>query len=119
MFADQFVSLTNGLATRFRVAAEMLLIGIAYQRENNLWEIISIEGDSLGTMSTFMVSETACMLKRAGLKSNAAKEFYRPGIDPQPAPFVTFAHDDKLSSVPEEVFREILDRRFKNPVNLV
>ena len=115
MHANQFVSLTGPLIGRCRVAAEMLMIGVAFQESNNLWRVISIEGDDLGTLSTFMVSSTACLLKKMGLKSNAAKEFYSH-ID---KPYVTFAHDPYLSSVPTEVVQEMLDRRFRNPVNLI
>jgi hypothetical protein len=115
MFANQFVSLTNGFTDRQRIAAELLIIGVAFQRTNTTWQVISIEGDDLGVISTFVVSETACMLKKCGLKSNAAKKFYM-GMD---KPYITFAHDDKLSSIPDEVVREMLDRRFRNPVTLM
>ncbi len=60
-FASQYVSLTNGLSDRQRIAAEMLLIGVAHQETGTMWSVYSIEGDDIGKMSTFMVSETACI----------------------------------------------------------
>ena len=115
MFADQFVSLTNGFTDRQRVAAEMLLIGVAFQESGNSWRVISIEGDELGFMSTFIVSETACMLKRCGLKSNAAREFFCE----LEKPYVTFAYDHQLSYIPNEMIDEMVGRRLRNQVNLV
>lgn len=113
-FASNLVALTNGFSDRQRIAAELLLIGVAFQRDGKTWEVISIEGDVLGAMSTFMVCETACMLKKQGLKSNAHKDGYQGS-----GPYMTFAHDPQLSNVPDEVVREMLDRRFRNPVTLM
>lgn len=115
MFANHLISLTHGFSERLRIAAEMLMIGVAFQETGNQWRVISIEGDDLGFLSTFVVSETACMLKRQGLKSNAAPEFFR-GMNQQ---YVTFAHDPQLSSVPDEVIGEMVARRFRNPVTLM
>lgn len=114
MFASQFVSSTNGFNNRQRIAAEMLMIGVAFQRTGTEWDVISIEGDHIGVLSTFVLSETACMLKKAGLKSNAAPEFFKDVGE-----YVTFAHDPKLSRIPQDEIDSALARRFKNPVTLM
>jgi len=109
--SSYLASLTGGLSNNFQIAAEMLLIGVAYQESRTAWRVISIEGDDLGFLSTFMVSSTACMLKKQGLRSNASEYMY--GIGNQP--FVTFAHDPKLSQIPDAEIQMMLDRRFRNP----
>lgn len=114
-FASQFVGLTNGLSDRLRIAAEMLMIGVAYQETGTVWSVYSIEGDDIGKMSTFMVSQTACMLKKQGLRSNHDGGLLSRGG----RPYLTFAHDPKLSNIPDDVIQEMLTRRFRNPVTLM
>jgi len=96
MFANQFVRVTNGFTDRQRQAAELLIAGVAFQEDGKTWHVISHDGDEIGKMSTFIVSETTHMLKKAGLKLNNS-EFYRgPHAHPSPpitgAQVVTFSH---------------------------
>lgn len=107
---------TNNLNDRFRVAAEMLIAGVAFQKDGKTWEVFSHDGDDLGTLSTFMVCETACMLKKMGFQSDGLQEYggniaYGMGC-------ITFGR--KLNYTPEvyaEV-QEMMDRRFRRPVHL-
>ena len=116
MTAVNYVSLTNGLLDRFRIAAEMLLIGVAYQETGTLWRVYSFEGDCIGTMSTFMVNETAHMLKRKGLKSNHLRHML---VVDQAQSLVTFMHDPNLEFIPKLEIQAMADRRYRNPVNLL
>lgn len=119
MYTSQFVRVTNGFTDRQRQAAEMLIAGVAFQRDGKTWNVISHEGDEIGTMSTFIVSETICMLKRAGLKLNNTPHYQGPHAHPNPpfpgAQVATFGYN---TFPPEEIGR-MMDRRFKRPLVLM
>lgn len=107
---------TNNLNDRFRVAAEMLIAGVAFQKSGTLWEVYSHAGDDLGTLSTFMVCETACLLKKMGFQSDGLSEY--GGNITTGMGCITFGR--KLNFTPEvcaEV-EEMMDRRWRRPVHL-
>lgn len=122
MFALQFIGPTNGFNDRQRIAAEMLTAGVAFQRDGTTWDVISHEGDHMGTMSTFVATQTANMLRKAGLKNDGLRDYGGHPFRGQPS------HDQRFTQClsfgrslrwPEGVLEEIMDRRFRNPVNLV
>jgi hypothetical protein len=122
MYAQQFVGLTNNLSDRQRVAIEMLIAGVAFeQADGKTWDVFSHHGDLLGTMSTFMVSEAACLLRKAGLKSNRSPYYQGPFANPcsidakRRLAVVTFYHGNGF---PDAEVLEMMERRFKNEVNL-
>jgi hypothetical protein len=119
MFATQFVSVTHGFSDRQRQAAELLIAGVAFQDDGKSWTVISHEGDEIGKMSTYIVCETAHMLKKAGLKANNSSYYKGPGAHPAPkfpgAAVMTFGHNN---FPPEEVQR-MMERRFKKPLTLL
>ena len=78
MFATQFVSVTRGFSDRQRQAAELLIGGVAFQQDGKNWNVFSHAGDQIGKMSTFIVSETAHMLKKAWLKANNSPYYKGP-----------------------------------------
>jgi hypothetical protein len=112
-FTDKFVQATNGFNTRQRLAAEMLIAGVAFQEDGKTWGVYSHEGDNLGKLSTFVVSEVSCMLNKAGLKRNNSPHFRGPNAHPTKPGYgvCTFAYND----FPIEVVQEIMDRRFRHP----
>jgi hypothetical protein len=119
MFASQFVSVTAGFSDRQRQAAELLIAGVAFQKDGKTWDVISHEGDQIGTMSTFIVCETSHMLKKAGLKLN--NSIHYQGLHAHPCPpfpgaqVATFAHNN----FPGEEIQRMMDRRFKRPLTLM
>ena len=117
MFAHQFVSVTNGFTDRQRQAAELLIAGVAFQQDGTTWEVYSHEGDYIGKMSTYIVCETAHMLKKAGLKINNTAWLKEPGANPTKPHLgaISFGHN---SFPPDEVQR-MMDRRFKRPFTLL
>ena len=119
MFASQFVRVTQGFSDRQRQAAELLIAGVAFQRTGSLWDVISHDGDQIGTMSTFIVCETSHMLKQAGLKMNNSIHYQGPHAHPCPpfpgAQVVTFAHNN----FPPAEIERMMERRFKRPFNLL
>jgi hypothetical protein len=119
MFTSQFVRVTNGFTDRQRQAAELLIAGVAFQKDGKTWDVYSHEGDTIGTMSTFIVSETTCMLKKAGLKLNNSPYYQGPHAHPTPpfpgAQVVTFAHN----GFPLEEVQRMMERRFKRPLTLM
>jgi hypothetical protein len=62
-------------------------------------------------MRSFMVYEAACLLKKAGFKSNLSPHYRGP----QPTPVVTFYHENRF---PDADVMEMMERRSKNVVNL-
>jgi hypothetical protein len=119
MFASQFVRVTSGFSDRQRLAAELLIGGVAFQDDGKTWTVISHEGDEIGKMSTYIVCETAHMLKKAGLKINNSVHYQGPHAHPTPpfpgAGVVTFGHNH----FPPDEVQQIMDRRFKRPVTLM
>lgn len=119
MFVNQFVSVTHGFTDRQRQAAELLIAGVAFQEDGKNWDVISHEGDWIGKMSTYIVCETAHMLKKAGLIPNNSPYYSEPGAHPCPkfpgAGVMTFGHNP---FPPEEVQR-MMERRFKRPLTLL
>jgi hypothetical protein len=119
MFATQFVRVTSGFSDRQRQAAELLIAGVAFQQDGKTWNVISHEGDQIGTMSTFIVSETICMLKRAGLKLNNSQYYRGPNAHPCPpfpnAGVATFGHN----GFPADEIQRMMDRRFLRPLTLM
>ena len=119
MFASQFVRVTNGFSDRQRQAAELLIAGVAFQKDGKTWDVFSHEGDYIGQMSTFIVCETSHMLKKAGLKLNNSKYYQGPSVHPTPpfpgAQVVTFAHNN----FPPDEVQQMMDRRFKRPLTLM
>ena len=119
MFANSFVRVTNGFTDRQRQAAELLIAGVAFQKDGTTWEVFSHEGDEIGKMSTFIVSETICMLKKAGLKLNNSPYYQGPDAHPNPpfpgAQVATFGHNH----FPLEEVQKMMDRRFKRPLCLM
>lgn len=119
MFANQFVSATRGFSDRQRQAAELLIAGVAFQDDGKTWTVFSHEGDEIGKMSTFIVCETAHMLKKAGLKANNSPHYSGPNVHPTPkfpgAAVMTFAHND----FPLDEIQRMMERRFKKPFILM
>lgn len=119
MFANQFVNVTNGFTDRQRQAAELLIAGVAFQEDGKTWNVISHAGDDIGKMSTFIVSETICMLKKAGLKLNNSEYYKGPNAHPCPpfpgAQVATFGHNN----FPPEEMDAMMNRRFKKPLTLM
>lgn len=119
MFANNFVRVTNGFTDRQRQAAELLIAGVAFQDTGTEWTVISHEGDEIGKMSTFIVCETICMLKKAGLKLNNSPFYQGPNAHPTPkfpgAQVATFGHND----FPFEEVQRMMNRRFKKPLTLM
>ena len=119
MFATQFVRVTNGFTDRQRQAAELLIAGVAFQKDGKTWDVISHEGDEIGVMSTFIVCETSHMLKKAGLTLNNSPYYKGPGAHPCPpfpgAQVATFAHN----GFPPGEIQRMMERRFKRPLTLM
>lgn len=119
MFANQFVCVTHGFSDRQRQAAELLIAGVAFQKDGKVWDVISHEGEFIGQMSTYMVAETAHMLKKAGLKSNNSVHYKGPNAHPAPpfpgASVVTFGHNN----FPPDEVQQMMDRRCKRPLTLM
>lgn len=118
-YATSFVRVTNGFTDRQRQAAELLIAGVAFQEDGKNWTVISHEGDEIGKMSTFIVCETICMLKKAGLKLNNSPFYQGPRAHPCPkfpgAQVATFGHNN----FPPEEMQRMMDRRFKRPLTLM
>jgi len=109
---------THNLNDRMRVAAEMLLAGVAFQQDGKIWHVYSHAGDDFGTMSTFMVCETACMLKKLGFKSDNLRD-YGGSVNPPDSKFrgvVTFGRN--IHWVDAEL-DAMMERRVRNPQNLI
>lgn len=119
MFASQFVRATNGFNDRQRQAAELLIAGVAFQKDGKMWEVINHEGDYIGMMSTYIVCTTANMLKKAGLKVNNSVYYKGPQAHPCPpfpgAGVVTFAHND----FPMDEIQQMMNRRAQRPLTLI
>lgn len=119
MYANQFVNITNGFTDRQRQAAELLIAGVAFQEDGKIWTVVSHQGDEIGKMSTFIVSETAHMLKQAGLKINNHPCYRGPDAHPCPkfpkAGVVTFGYNNFDFN---EVQR-MMDRRYLRPLTLL
>jgi hypothetical protein len=119
MFAAQFVRVTAGFTDRQRQAAELLIAGVAFQDTGTRWNVISHEGDQIGTMSTFVVCETSHMLQQAGLKRNNSIHYQGPHAHPCPrfpgAQVCTFAHNN----FPPDEIQKMMERRFKRPFTLL
>lgn len=94
------------MGDRMRVAAEMLIAGVAFQTSGKKWEVFSHEGEYLGELSTFIVSTVIGSLKKLGLKHTHVTTVARGVRDS-----VTFGHyypyQDELA--------EIMRRRSKKP----
>lgn len=118
MFASKFVTSTNGYSDRQRLAAEMLIAGVAFQKDGKMWNVFSHEGDHLGAMSTFIVSQTICMLKKAGLKLNGHYLLKGGCAHPNPpfpgAGVATFG----FNTFPPGVIEEMMARRVAKPLVL-
>jgi hypothetical protein len=119
MFANQFVRVTAGFSDRQRQAAELLIAGVAFQKDGTTFDVISHEGDQIGTMSTFIACETSSMLQKAGLKRNNSPHYQGPHAHPCPpfqgAQVITFAHN----GFPPDEIQKMMDRRFKRPFTLL
>jgi hypothetical protein len=119
MFAAQFVHITSGFTDRQRQAAELLIAGVAFQKDGSTFDVISHEGDLIGTMSTFIACETSSMLKKAGLKRNNSPHYQGPDAHPNPpfpgAQVITFGHN----YFPPDEIQKMMDRRFKRPITLM
>jgi hypothetical protein len=117
MFASQFVRITQGYTDRQRQAAEMLIAGVAFQKDGKTWTVISHEGDFMGEMSTFIVSQTAHMLKKAGLKNNNSRHYQGPNAHPTNPGYgvCTFGHNGFTAAE----LNPIMERRFKRPLTLL
>lgn len=119
MFAHKFIRATAGFDDRQRQAAELLIAGVAFQQDGKTWHVFSHAGDQIGVMSTHMVSMTANMLKKAGLKANNSP--YYKGKDAHPCPsfpgagVMTFGHN----GFPVEEIDAMMERRFKKPLTLL
>lgn len=116
----RFIQETNGFNDRQRIAAEMLIAGVAFQEDGKTWSVISHYGDELGKMSTFMVCTTANMLKKAKLRINNNTQYKKDGHPCPPFPgagVVTFGYNPTL--VTKEEMIEMIERRTNNPQVLI
>lgn len=94
------------LADRQRVAAEMLIAGVAFQNDPKRWDVFSHNGEHIGEMSTVMLNETARALKALGLKSTCITEPSKGEV-----PSLTFGFSfDKCPSRQAEM-EQIIARR--------
>lgn len=79
--------LTDALLDRCRIATELLVAGVAFQRTGTRWDVYSHDGNHIGELSTFMVCHAGNALKRTGLKSAAVTD-----VNAGEQPSVTFGH---------------------------
>lgn len=101
------------MADRLRVAAELLVAGVAFKTDNKTWEVFSHNGEHIGTMSTYMVCETARALKALKLKSTCITQ---PAKGEQAS--ITFGFDfDRWPSRRAEM-AAIIERRERRFVTL-
>lgn len=63
-------ALFAGLDDRLRVCVELLVAGVAFQTDPRVWEVISHDGEHIGTMSTHWVHSTICAMKKLGWRSS-------------------------------------------------
>lgn len=85
---------------RMRVAAEMLIAGVAFQISGKSWNVISHDGDFLSEMSTYVVCETTRALKQLGLKVNHITDVNR-GEEAS----ITFGHSYPYPDELEQIMR--------------
>lgn len=112
------LSLTRNMTDRIRCAVEMLIAGVAFQKDGKTWTVISHDGDFMGEISTFMVSETTCLLKKTTkLKVSSLKEYGGNQANPG-AGCITFGHN-RFSESDQVQIRQIMERRFKRPLTLM
>lgn len=94
-------SLISGFTDdRMRVAAELLIAGVAFQETGKLWRVFSHDGDEIGEMSTYIVSEATRALKSLGLKANQITNVNR-GENAS----VTFGHSYPNPAELEDIMR--------------
>ena len=70
---------------RFAIACQMLIIGVAFQKDGRTWEVISGWGDYLGTLSTNMIGNVNRFMKQNGEVGQFNHRAYDNGV-----PTVTF-----------------------------
>jgi hypothetical protein len=94
--------LSIGMEDRMRVAAELLVAGVAFQRSGTRWDVISHDGDHIGELSTHVVCQASRALKLVGLESTSVTDL-KAGEEQS----VTFGH---FHPRPDEL-DAIMDRR--------
>ena len=99
------------LSDRMRVAAELLIIGVAFQKSGRVWQVISHEGDDLGELSTHVVNTVTHVLKRMGYKNDCVTRRQLGEMDS-----VTFGHRNQFDL--EEIEMMIARRRRRPPVSI-
>lgn len=101
------VTILAGLDTRHRIAGEMLIAGVAFQRDTTTWAVFSHDGDELGTLSTHVVETMRRHFKRFG---------YRPSRITNPAggeeDSLTYGFGTVMSSA---LMERLMERHRRNP----
>ena len=108
MLSLPVTSSSHGLDDRKRIAIEMLIAGVAFKETGTRWNVYSHEGDELGSLSTFLVSEVTHLMKKAGYKPDDLSRFMKPGEE-----YRSFGH-----GFPNHQVEEIMARRAKNVKHL-
>lgn len=92
-----------------RIAAELLIAGVAFQKDGKLWEVFSHNGEYLGEMSHHMVNTTIHVLKKMGLRRERITSLTRGEMDS-----VTFGHYYPN----QEELEQMMTRRERKPVSI-
>jgi hypothetical protein len=100
------------LADRQRIAIEMLIAGVAFKQDGTRWDVYSHGGDEVGTLSTYMLCEAACTLRKLGLKSSS--DF--GGYQKKEYGVMTFYYGNHLR---DEWVEELIEKRTKNVKHLM
>lgn len=96
--------IANNIEDRLRVAAEMLIAGVAFQTSSTRWSVYSHNGEEIGELSTFIVNETTRVMKKLGFKRERVTDITREYDS------VTFGHNCSHVISAEEMDR-IIERR--------
>lgn len=64
---------------QFAIACQMLIIGVAFQKDGRTWDVISGWGDYLGTLSTNMIGNVNRFMKQNGKKGQFDHPAYSHG----------------------------------------
>ena len=72
---------------RMRVAAELLIAGVAFRTSGTHWDVFSHDGDHIGELSTFYVCEATHALRSIGLRRTSITD-----VNAGEKESVTFGH---------------------------
>jgi hypothetical protein len=95
------------LDTRHRIAGEMLIAGVAFQRDTTTWAVFSHDGDELGTLSTHVVETMRRHFKRYGYRPARITNIHGGEQDS-----VTYGFGAVMSS---QLMERLMERHRRNP----